>query len=43
STTSRTTSAPSSTQSTTSTKERKLCGPALIVGLALIPVLVKRR
>ena len=43
STTSRTTSAPSSTQSTTPTKEEKLCGPALIVGLALIPVLVKKR
>ncbi len=43
STTSRTPSAPSSTQSTTPTKEEKLCGPALIVGLALIPVLVKRK
>ncbi len=31
------------TATPTSTKEEKLCGPALIVGLALIPVLVKRR
>ena len=43
STTSRTTSTQSSAQSTTPTKEEKLCGPALIVGLALIPVLVKKR
>ena len=42
-TTSRTTSKPSSTQGTTSTEERKLCGPALIVGLVLIPALAKRK
>ena len=42
-TTPRTTSKPSSTQGTTSTEERKLCGPALIVGLVLIPALAKRK
>ncbi len=43
STTSRTTSTPSSTQGTTSTEERKLCGPGLLIGLVLLPVLLRWR